>query len=360
MFDRVEKHPDEFTVDPTLDLDPVAFSTATEQALFDAYSQDDIATSQVNVFTKLQYKAKYRSLQFNLKDPSNVSLRRRLLEPDSSLSLEKLVRLTSEELNDKHAELAQKTKEESLKRVFRKEMPKNNDPTFSPPKQRESELKRKPVISDNERKVYDYWNSNPDDKKTSKVILKLSTPNPPNGILIGNPEPVVEEKREYKRRKPIMAEPKKVSSIDELLEKMVPQQKSHSVSENRGSNPNAIPNTALKYNTSSAEVNYGVSPPEVSYSSSHQATAESNNLEVVWSGNIKMPQVISYNATAVQISKPFFPSAKFNTLLPSQFFITGRVKPEVVRDYLITRQTTSPKPIVVLNISPSSIFNHLV
>lgn len=74
--------------------------------------------THTHTHTRKQYKNKYRSLQFNLKDKKNISLRERILKGEVTPS--NLVRFSSQELGNEDLQAAlESIQESSLKNVFK-------------------------------------------------------------------------------------------------------------------------------------------------------------------------------------------------------------------------------------------------
>jgi SPOC domain len=274
-----------------------------------------------------------------------------LLEPDSQLSLEDLVRLSPEELNDGMAVEVEKAKVESLKRVFKKELQEESDDGAKIAKKKtekkpklEADLVYKPL----DEEMLDSPES------THSLSSKMFPEEEEEVAAVQVPVPVKEEKKVFKRRKPVAVEPPPkpvMSSLDDLLAKMQPATVSQPLSATYSYPPQLSYNA---YTEPQAEV-----PTEDATLSEPEPIQ--NEKEIIWQGKVVLPQVKSYHATAVQISEPMIEPHKFSLILPSTLFINGRIKPSAVHDYLKSRvKSSAQKPIVVISLSPISLYDHFV
>jgi hypothetical protein len=367
---------DEFEVDPSFDLDSLEFAIATETALFNAYSENGIPT--------LKYKTKYKALQFNLNNLNNLQLRRRLLEPDSKLSLEILVRFEPEEMNE--------NKEKSAHALKTMELSMKNNKISAKPQEFKSRSVSKNLQNDsiirnsftNDRdtsfRLEIDEDSNNSIRKSSSIgrgaPFRLETNDDANkNNLKSKPATKIIEDvpKVYKRRKIIVE--KKREDIDDLLERMMmpkpvmsdpsftSQTQSFSGYDKGyvGSNGEYDGNLSGRYQVDSNKplyVEQNQYKQETVFDSKQDIDNETG--ATIWNGKVNFPQVLNYQASAFQISGPILSPLKFSTLLPSSIFVTGRSKPDVVNAYLKTRLSQSPKPIITLVLSPPSIFTHLV
>ncbi|KAI9089454.1 hypothetical protein DFS34DRAFT_639274 [Phlyctochytrium arcticum] len=102
--------------------DPKAYVAQLEEALFEAYATPVRGDASGTLECGQAYKAKFRSLQFNLKDAKNMRLKRRVLCGD--VSPQELVRLPPEDLGNDDVKAAA---EEVRRRSLRDAVRVNND-----------------------------------------------------------------------------------------------------------------------------------------------------------------------------------------------------------------------------------------
>ena len=92
-------------------LDSRTLGLALEESLFSCHAEANECGPQ--------YKTKFRSIQFNLKDETNMGLRMKLFGPRPSLSFDEFVRLSPEAMNEKLQAQAEEALQASLKHVFK-------------------------------------------------------------------------------------------------------------------------------------------------------------------------------------------------------------------------------------------------
>jgi hypothetical protein len=311
IFGRLLENKDQLgsELDPSIDLnDPEYFANSVEEHLFAAYSYDNRPTDQVNDFL-IQYKNKFRSLQFNLKSDSNIRLRKRLfaIGPDS-IKPEELVKLPTEELaSDQIYTKATKASEDTLKNVFKPKIEiamepdtlvKADSPTKTSPENFVSPSAT--ILSPKE----------PLQKKAPEARQALPPPKRPRESLESLLEKIETPQVELKATAP-------ATSIDALLQKL----------------PNQNPE-------------FSDEPMNVD--------EETEKLEDVWKGNVKMPQVASFDGHmnkvgGTQVNPAFFKKA----LSSSQMIIQGRIAKDAASKYIHDKLSQNAD-VLLLEVHPSS------
>ncbi|KAI8916314.1 muts domain V-domain-containing protein [Gorgonomyces haynaldii] len=260
-------------------FDPNQQAEQLEQCLFDAFSESDDITPQ--------YKSKFRTLQYNLKDNANTGLRSKIFAT-KELTLEQLVRLSPEALNDLVKAKKEQAQQEALKQVFK-------------PKQA-PEIKSEPKIAIKTEAV--------SAKSTASLDDMLSKINTPTGglddLLSKMPEPEITPLTELvaKVERPIIkTETTEEVSLDDLL------------AEIKGPEPKK---------KEPASHNWVSRPPE---------------REMCFQGQINMPQVADFNVSAFQIGGvPVDGGLWASKILKSpSLHVEGRIRHKDVNSYLATR-----------------------
>ena len=164
ILEDVKARPQEYSLDEQMELkDPKALAEKIEQELFTLLSVPKsgtdilecgsaVCTHFTKKFSLFQYKTKYRSLQFNLKDAKNIRLRERLLRGEITPAT--LIRLPSEELGSEDIKAAAKSiQQSSLKTVFKPVLSDKKEEPKETPAQVEVPLYRAPVPVQSDKKV---------------------------------------------------------------------------------------------------------------------------------------------------------------------------------------------------------------
>ncbi|KAI8902034.1 transcription factor S-II, central domain-containing protein [Globomyces pollinis-pini] len=278
-------------LDTSIDLeDYLSYGRNVEESLFQAYS----VSVDKSLTATDTYKTRYRTLQFNLKDPKNIRLKRRLLcSVADRITPESLVTLTSEDLANDEVQLErEKVARESLQFLFKP-----------------SDIEKLSFQSDVVQEDLELKTSN----ASLSVDISQATSDPEEAPPIGLDiiQPVIAEKPK------ILPPVAKISSesLESLLAKM-------------DSTPLAVPQKS-EQSTS----NNDLQNDQFSKNDEFDGTER----EIIWVGKVDMPLVGGFSGTASQISGNYLPTAVFEQFLTSNLTISGRINQESTITYIYER-----------------------
>ncbi|KAI9015137.1 transcription factor S-II, central domain-containing protein [Gaertneriomyces semiglobifer] len=376
IFQQAKENPEDFQnmISETIDLDDVkSFVVLLEAELFNAYHAPAKGAPKGTLECTADYKTRFRSLMFNLKDNRNLRLRRRILCGD--VSPHELVRLPPEDLgNDDIKAAAEEARRRSLHDSIRIQ---EEDATFIRKTHKgEIEVVRaEEVVQDDGPMNY-----------ATSVHQALQT-NAATPLII-------------KREKPKIAEPTRPAQLDTLEDILSRVEKrrmsdSGSASTKRSSDgppfESAPLNKKKKMNDSPVlpetltEERHGAQEnvPASRYAESEDEPREDLVLEgdaagefadvdnaedappiipkdpeldpdaIVWRGRVHMQQVGKFQGICRQICGPPLGTMKtWEDVLPATISIEGRISPANVQKYLHEQRYTGGKQVVVVEFKP--------
>ncbi|KAJ3262252.1 PHD finger protein 3 [Boothiomyces macroporosus] len=293
LFQQLKDDPNylDLPVDRAIDLDaPLSFAQDLEEALFAQYSvenQDEWVVTD-------QYKVKFRSLQFNLKDPKNKRLKRRLFCLKETM--EKVVQLSPEEMaNDDVVLKAEEIARESLHMAYK--------PSDSFANVEETRINTEQPLM--------VTNVSLPETDLQKAIVNTAP------IMSSTPNiPPPEVKSFAPKVKPVVAPKVQRDSLDSLLERMnAPIYQ-----------PPKIESENNKFDSS-----------QTISSVQEQPKQRESKEKVIWKGILKMPQVTEVEVYGYQIAGKQLSASTWKGLLSSNMLIGGRIPISKTMDYLNQR-----------------------
>ncbi|KAJ3220153.1 PHD finger protein 3 [Dinochytrium kinnereticum] len=350
-------------------IDPRRFAENVEDELFEFLSEPSLVGNRRTAGEK--YKSKFRTLQFNLKDKKNKSLRKKIVS--GGIGAETLVRLEAEDLaNEEIKAKAEAIRLEGIRNA----------------------IKPKDVVTSS---VF---------KKTHKGEVEISvadasrepaTPTKPGGklsVVYAEPAEVGLARRPEKpRRDSPPAVDKSFHSLDDLLAKMVgdgrPTKRSPDVSETRedgrdpkktryyGRKPHEVDLQMRDKETtrvgtrdtadftswedmegrdmtrSGDEVEYSYRPSAMDLDASHPPASARETTAHIWSGIVRMAGVGMFNGKCQQIAgRDIGDSKLWEDVLPPNITVEGRIDTKAVKNYVGQLGISLTKEVVAVEFRP--------
>ncbi|KAJ3300419.1 Transcription factor bye1, partial [Kappamyces sp. JEL0829] len=306
-----QKEPD---LDPEIDFsNPGAFAVIVEQALFDAFSSTEGEPTE-------QYKSKFRSLQFNLKDQSNQRLKKRVCSLGPlHVTPSQLVSLSAEELaNDAVLQEAEKIAKESLKLVFKPQIGPGAAATKpkapAPAEEDFSAVSGRSLDSSSVSPIVSALTAYPaPDESHSSTVSDIASSAQAHDALppaeeaassTAAPAPEASFGPPPKAKIAVPPPPQNIESLDDLLAKM----------------------DSTTYVAAAADETVMASPE-----------TEPDLLpqgEQIWRGLIKMPGEGSFNGFGIQVFGSTIPSHLWKDLTKREFIVTGRIPSSSTKEYI--------------------------
>ena len=281
-----------------LDLDhPELFAEMLEKALFDNHSAANKPTEQ--------YKQKFRTLQFNLKNRNNTRLRRRIFAGgEEGVSILELVTLPSEELaSEKFLNEAEQASKSTLKSVFKPALTKE-----------ESKV-TETVVVENLGSVQ----SNPADEPSKGVETQATMASKIDS-------------------KPTINQPKIAKKPRESLESLLSKMETPKVEFTAPVKTEKVLFDPLSEFTSEPEPPQPEISMQVDNETSVTVNAEAILANSVWRGLITMPQVASFKAAMIPVAgTPVEPAIYKEFLNLDSYTIAGRVSQDTALKYIKDR-----------------------
>ncbi|KAJ3112591.1 PHD finger protein 3 [Physocladia obscura] len=333
-----------------------------------------------------KYKSKFRSLQFNLKDKKNSTLRIRLLK--GTLSPSSLVRLNAKELaND---ELKARSEEIRILAIHNAVKPKEAEIMYKKTHKGDEEVKSE-IPSSAPKNILNPIDSDDDDKDSNNYSILNTTQKFPAGIagIVAAAEAAAKSALK-------VTVPKKIESLDDLLSKMdgttrSPSPPSSISSGNKRSRDETLSMTfdsqkrtraieesnnsigvwensglvdgwgTAVYNGADGDDSWMRSPvhydqvdeifsttPKNSPPPSSPPSSE-NSAAFVWSGTVRMPQVAKFAGRCNQIAGRNVPAGKlWEDLLPPTVFIEGRIDVVRTQGYIDQQKLSASKEVIAV------------
>ncbi|KAI9340529.1 transcription factor S-II, central domain-containing protein [Obelidium mucronatum] len=390
-------------------LDITELAGNMEDALFDFTADGEKGHKR---YCGEKYKSKFRSLQFNLKDKKNSTLRTRLLQ--GLLPATSLVRLEAKDLaND---EIKAKSEEIRILNLHNSIKPKEVvDVVYKKTHKGDEEVRTESMaaaitVSDASNKKKqpttksrrDEYEMDEDDEdyefQRDRAMPSFSGSGATANLLPKEIARIVAE-AEAAARAPIkITAPAKIESLDDLLAKMdggdSPSSSSGGVKRRgydnedfygdskKGRVEEAVPAVAatggwdnLKvadswgsfdgagmmdgddswmrdddFTVGGEEANGGFSPK------SPKDSPPPENTDAVWSGMIRMPQVAKFNGTCRQIAgRPVGSAVKsWEALLPPSVMVEGRIDIRAAEKYIDQQKLSSSKEVIAVEFLPDA------
>ncbi|KAJ3164605.1 PHD finger protein 3 [Geranomyces variabilis] len=356
--------------------DVKAFCTKLESALFDSWSSvrkgDKNNTKEVGE----PYKAKYRSLQFNLKDVENVRLRRDVLKGTTTPA--ELVNLSSEELgNDAVRATIEAVRRKSLRDSVRAAEHHEQSGTGFVKKTHKGEVEVVPVGAEDNDAV---WGAHPVSMFGGWQDRDIvESPRTPLSALSEKREGGAEDD-EPKAKKV------KFDSVDDNAENTMDGVSHGAVAAEHAAGDEADGSTASAPMQVAGGHAIGEETPEVEEPSTdlvlegdaaadHYGYEEYEPIDAraqtppgspplpaesidptapIWTGRVHMPVVGRFQGRAIQTHGLLIGTARtWEDLLPATVTIDGRVPPSAVETYLEQSRTVGGRQVVAVRFEPA-------
>ncbi|KAI8916586.1 hypothetical protein DFJ77DRAFT_460468 [Powellomyces hirtus] len=322
------------------------------------------------------YKNKYRSLQFNLKDPQNVRLRRLVLT--GAVAPAELVKLPPEELGNDAVKAAI---EEARRKSLRDSILVNDEPTSFFKKTHKGEIEvvtstpysgggmmeehpssmfRSPRLRDNEegKNGKDEMVKSPDSSEKREGDDDVSDDRAAKKLKVESPT---------KQDSNDAMEGISFGDSNETETKMDPDKMTTSTPQDDSDGDDA-PRTELVIEGDAAGEDYGYEayeyPTSTLIAESHSPTTTPPHspplptisvdpTAPVWHGRVHMPQVGRFQGRARQTHGPLIGTpSTWEDLLPATVAIDGRVAINAMEKYLREQRIAGGKQVVVVQFSP--------
>jgi Transcription factor S-II (TFIIS), central domain/SPOC domain/PhD finger domain len=299
-----------------------------EHALYTAY-----ATSEPSFGA--EYKNRFRSISFNLKDSKNSSLRERVLS--GTLTPDQLVRLSNEDLaNQELKAQAEKIRVEGVAQAVLK--------VQSGPRIRRTHKGEELVGEDTTVGVM----LSPVEGSTSAPFARERSP--PSEKALGSPKSGVEGRS--RSVSPLQRDETEdtvqgfnISSVWSHLGTPTPE-------EGEGMELDVLPEDLPENQIDDPDIDRlladsgGNTPP---YSPSHSTFETSQR--PLWSGSLSMPSVAQFSAQAHFLGPSI--DLAWQKIFPTNMLIDGRIPIDTTKKYLSAQRTSSTKQVVAVRLDPA-------
>ncbi|KAJ3388332.1 PHD finger protein 3 [Entophlyctis sp. JEL0112] len=394
-------------------LDTTELAGTMEDELFDLTSDGEFGKGSGRSCGD-KYKSKFRSLQFNLKDKKNSTLRHRLVR--GQLSPYALVRLEAKDLaND---EIKARAAESRIIAIRDAVKPKEVNVMYKKTHKGDEEIQPEPVavapqtsgasVPPKRSLIRDEDEDSVSAPPVPTISLSSSHHQFPAGIagIVAAAEAAAA--KNAVRVGPASAKPAKIETLDDLLSNIdgssSDKEQSKAGTKRNGTTPTGesdqkkgrvdapIPSTGASHGMSStagwdnigvmdswgsAGMAYGADGPDASEDISwmrspghsgftddmkdvtRTASVPSEN-GVVWSGTVRMPQVGRFNGNCKQIAGRLVSGAgssamrKWEDLLPPTVFIEGRIDTKRTLAYIDHQKLSTSKEVIAVQFFPDS------
>ncbi|XJO78715.1 hypothetical protein BDV3_003113 [Batrachochytrium dendrobatidis] len=323
-----------------------------EQALFDT---THILKNGVRVVSD-QYKAKFRSLRYNLMDVTNTRLRKRiLLSGKQYLDADALVRLSPDELgNEEMKETADRVKRQSLKNAFK--------PRVETPQIVRDFSKGNSQLVEN---VSEWGKSTDSRDKHGTITPRISNVDRDGQVSMssGTSTNITLQRK------------KKTDTLDDLIASMNGSNAIRDTpiisNEEKKLKPRATTNIAVTSGYGSDYEEQPLSPFDSIASSSDDEPSKKSTVSslagnrqnqphkdsspIVWKGTVHMPQVGKFVGSARQVGGQWVqPAATWMSILETTMDISGRIPIDRVQSYLHGRTSSGNGVLVVVEFKSTS------
>ncbi|GJJ72215.1 hypothetical protein EMPS_04572 [Entomortierella parvispora] len=340
------------------------------------------------------YKAKYRSLFFNLKDKNNDSLRNRVLSEE--LKPRELVRLTPEELaNPELQSIAEEVRKRSIhdsvltideepfiKKTHKGEVsfvPRVSSIAGSKLEQEEEEEEEE------EEKDEEQTADRTEEEKTGGELFAQN-----NGGHDGSNKSTPQGSPRMDTLDKLLARIQTnkrpgEEALNEVLSSSEKRQRNDSGGDRSSSGMSYMPREPSPYSPSPSPEGSPTllsttppdSPPpfmleEIRRNMEREKASDSKratSAEPVWQGTLSMPQVAKFQSRAVQVGGRTIPGPEWADILARSISIDGRIHIKAVETYLTQVKQSLTKEVVLVRLEPSLVmdgpedaqreFNHL-
>lgn len=324
-----------------------ALGLAIENALFSAY-----ATSEHGYGA--EYKNRFRSISFNLKDAKNSALRERVLS--GNLPPEELVKLSSEEMaNQELRAQAEKIREEGvaqsvlkvqtgprIRRTHKGEEIVGEDVTAITPTEGTASAPFARAEMSPSIREDDEAPASP----RSAASNRSRSFSPPN-----QEEPAIEPPAERKQS----ASNFDIQSVWSHLRSPTPQDEP-SVPMGLDVLPENLPQNQIDDPDIDRLINEqgGNSPPYSPTAYEFELPNTVTKYPPVWTGDLSMPSVAHFSAQARFVGGPHsITDLPWSNVLPQHLVIDGRIPVDTTTKYLEAQRMSSTKNIIVIQIEPT-------
>ncbi|KAJ3104639.1 PHD finger protein 3 [Phlyctochytrium planicorne] len=329
-------------------MDPALFSAEVEDELFDFLS-DGIRGYRRSCGDK--YKGKFRTLQFNLKDVKNKSLRKRIAT--SAITASVLVRLEAEDLaNEEIKAKAEAVRLESIRNSLK---PKEVAAIFKKTHKGEEEISSGDPSLSSSKDAPSAVYAAPATGAMARIIERsVRSPSPTTGEKPFHSLDELLAKMGNAPRKPVAEENGGSFGVEKPDETMFDRDADNAM--DTSYDPTVVRPDADFSTWEDAAIGFGdeedigqtYSPSRSPLNDDYpmeSGSADSN----VWSGIIRMANVGMFNGVARQIAGREVGTAKtWENVLPATLTIEGRIDTRRAKDYVAQQRNSPSKEIIAV------------